>query len=452
MDWIFGAALSWLTNAVGDRVNRLWALLTQTLFFTPDVTALPQVQALASRSLLVVNTAFVLVIMGAGVLGMTHGTIQVRYRMGDLVPRMVIAFGLANLAPTLCRWIITAANTLVGALTGDPIASPGSLGVLLRVVTGALTNPVSHLLVAILALVIEVLLAMLLLTWIARLITLIVLCGIAPVALACHAMPFTDPVAQLWWRSMGGIVAVVVLQAVALHTSLAIFLDPGANPPPTGLPADPSGVLNLFIVVCLLWVTVRIPGLVRRYVRGSGGRPNVFGAIVRIVLVHQLTRGAGTLLRGATRTAGAGRAARGLGPGGGGPGGAGRPGGGPSGGGSSSGSGGSGPTRTSAPRPTGHAGRSPRRPVPSRPSPSGAGSVGQPRTHPTWQSTQPATASSGTTSAAALPPRVSASGPPAPAAVANQSRTNGPGPLPGVRPRPATGSAPTRAPRPWLGR
>ena len=66
--------------------------------------------------------------------------------------------------------------------------------------------------------------------------TLIVLCGIAPLALACHATPFTDPVAQLWWRSMGGIVAVVVLQAVALHTSLSTFLDPRADLPSHGLP------------------------------------------------------------------------------------------------------------------------------------------------------------------------------------------------------------------------
>jgi hypothetical protein len=111
-------------------------------------------------------------------------------------------------------------------------------------------------------LIIELLLAMLLLTWIARLVTLIVLCGIAPVALACHALPFTDPVAQLWWRSMGGVVAVVVLQAVALHTSLSIFLDPAANLPAHGLPDDRTGLFNLFIIICLLWVTVldsRVP-------------------------------------------------------------------------------------------------------------------------------------------------------------------------------------------------
>ncbi len=56
-------------------------------------------------------------------------------------------------------------------------------------------------------------------------------------------------------------------------------------------------------------VTVRIPGLVRRYVT-STGRPSMFGTIVRLVIVQQLTRGAATALRGAARTAGLARAPR----------------------------------------------------------------------------------------------------------------------------------------------
>jgi hypothetical protein len=67
-----------------------------------------------------------------------------------------------------------------------------------------------------------------------------------------------------------------------------------------GLPDDPGGIMNLFIVVILLWTTVRIPGLVRRYVMQGGGRTNFLGAVVRVVIVQQLTRGLG---RGAGRAA-----------------------------------------------------------------------------------------------------------------------------------------------------
>jgi hypothetical protein len=88
-----------------------------------------------------------------------------------------------------------------------------------------------------------------------------VLVGIAPIALACHALPHTDGAARLWWRTLIGCLSVVALQAFALHTTVSIFLDPRAN---LGLPQDRSGMFNLFIVACLLWVTVRIPALVRR--------------------------------------------------------------------------------------------------------------------------------------------------------------------------------------------
>jgi hypothetical protein len=112
-----------------------------------------------------------------------------------------------------------------------------------------------------------------------------VLVGIAPIALACHALPHTDGAARLWWRTLIGCLSVVALQAFALHTTVSIFLDPRAN---LGLPQDRSGMFNLFIVACLLWVTVRIPALVRRYVTHSGGR-NVGGYLLRAVVIQQLT-------------------------------------------------------------------------------------------------------------------------------------------------------------------
>lgn len=56
--------------------------------------------------------------------------------------------------------------------------------------------------------------------------------------------------------------------------------------------------MNLFVVVVLLWTTVKIPGLVRRHI-STGGRPtNMLGMIVRVVLVQQISRtlpGAGRL-------------------------------------------------------------------------------------------------------------------------------------------------------------
>jgi hypothetical protein len=71
--------------------------------------------------------------------------------------------------------------------------------------------------------------------------------------------------------------------------------------PALGLPVDPFGFVNLFIIVVLLWTTVKIPALVRRHVTAGGRSPNFLGAVIRVVVVQQLTRGLGR---------GAGRAAR----------------------------------------------------------------------------------------------------------------------------------------------
>jgi hypothetical protein len=102
----------------------------------------------------------------------------------------------------------------------------------------------------------------------------------------------------------------VAPQALALHTTVSIFLDPRAN---LGLPQDRSGMFNLFIVACLLWATVRIPSLVRRYVTHSGGR-NVGGYLLRAVVIHQLTRIVGLRLRRARATSTGGRLGRAGGP------------------------------------------------------------------------------------------------------------------------------------------
>src|SRR6266545_3508807 len=286
--WFGAQLLLWLLGLTLEAIKALWGLLANTAFSTPDVTTLPQVQAITSKSLIVVNVGFILAIITAGITVMTHETVQIRYGVGELAPRLVVGWIAANFSMPICSHLTELANALTQALTGEGVASPGAFGQLLRVVVDAMTNPASTFLSLVIGLIIAVLTGMLLVAWLVRLGVLIVLVGIAPVALACHALPYTDGAARLWWRSFLAVLGTVILQAVALHTALRIFLDPNANVPSLGLPKDPTGVLNLFIVACLLWVVVKIPGLMRRYVTRGGGQHNVAGLIVRMVLVQQL--------------------------------------------------------------------------------------------------------------------------------------------------------------------
>jgi hypothetical protein len=178
-------------------------------------------------------------------------------------------------------------------LTGQDITAPGSMRQLQAITVAGLNNQtgtsaVGFLLVLI-GLLIAILVGTLVVQWIIRLGLLIVTAGIAPIALALHGTPQTEGAAKLWWRILLGSLGTVTIQAVALHTTLTIFLAPDANLPVLGLPGDPGAVMNLLIVVCLLWGVIKIHKLMSRYITQS--KPSAVGTILRVVLIQQITQG-----------------------------------------------------------------------------------------------------------------------------------------------------------------
>ncbi|GGN94052.1 hypothetical protein GCM10010112_82990 [Actinoplanes lobatus] len=289
---LYDGLTTWLAERVQQLLTGLLALLSAELFTTPDVTGFPQVQQLAGRSATIVNAAYLLMIIAAGVVAMGHGGVQIQYEVKDLLPRLVFGMLAANVGVEVCRLLIDAANAITTALTGET----GSGLRLVEHVRGRIIavalDPAARLMVAILAVLFVVLLYLLLVGWFARVALLIVLAGIAPLALACHGLPHTQPAAVLWWRSLLGCLAVPGLQALFLSAGVELLLGPTVRVPELlGLTAGPAGweVANLFIAVCLLWVTVRIPGLVGRYVTGS--RPHNPGVVLKAAAVQAVTRG-----------------------------------------------------------------------------------------------------------------------------------------------------------------
>jgi hypothetical protein len=294
-------------------LNILWNLLSATAFNSPDVTLLPQVKAISSTSLAVVNAVYVLAILWMAILVLGRDTIQSRYGPGELIPRLIIGLIGANLAMPLCSQLIGLANALTTALTSQDITSPGSMNQMRTIVTESLVdrtgNDPGGFLLILIGLVIAVMTAMLLTQWIVRIGVLIVAVGVAPIALALHGTPQTEPAAKLWWRTILGALGTVLIQAVALHTTL-VFLSPQSDLPALGLPGNAGTVMKLLVVLCLLWAILKIPAMMRRYVTTSS--PSQAGTIVRVLLMQQLTRGLSRAGRGgAARSAAA--AGRGLG-------------------------------------------------------------------------------------------------------------------------------------------
>jgi hypothetical protein len=310
--------IAWFTGMVIGALTVLWDLLSVTAFVSPDVTVLPQVTAFAGTSLGIVNVCYVLAFLWAAMLVMGRDTIQSQVGPGELIPRLVIGLIAANVALPLCSSLIGLANAVTAALTSQDITAPGSMRQLRAITVGALDGQSGDTAVGLLTILIGLLIAVLtgtlLVQWIIRLGVLVVAVGVAPIALALHGTPQTEPAAKLWWRAFLGALGVVVIQAVALHTTLRVFLDPDSNLQVLGLPVpggEPAAIMNLFIVVCLLWGVVKIPGLMGRYITQS--RPNAVGTVLRVVLIQQITQGLRRGLNGGRgaggRSAGGGRSA-----------------------------------------------------------------------------------------------------------------------------------------------
>jgi hypothetical protein len=313
------AIIKWFAGVIVGGLNILWDLLSATAFTTPDVTVLAEVNSIASTSLEVVNTVYVLAILWMAILVMGRDTIQSRYGLGELIPRLVIGLIGANLAMPLCSQLIGLANAVSAALTSQDITAPGSMQQVQQLVAASLGDPSGSdpagFLLLLIGLVIAVMVGVLLVQWIVRLGILIVAVGVAPIALALHGTPHTEPAARLWWRTMLGALGTVLIQAVALHTTLTVFVSPKSDLPALGLPGNPGAVMRLLVVLCLLWSILKVPAMMRRYVSKSS--PSGVATIVRVVLVQQLTRGLSRAVGrgGAARTAAASGRGPGAGPG-----------------------------------------------------------------------------------------------------------------------------------------
>lgn len=297
MGLLIDGIMDWLVKTILNILDGVLGLISEALLVTPDVTGLLQVQALTGRSIWVVDTIFVLVFVAAGTLTMVAGGDErSRYTVKDLLPRAIAGFVAAHFSQLIVSKLIDLANGVTGALAID-VNRDSALGAV-KTHLHAASDKTVPLLFAILASIIVVLVVSTGFSMVVRFAVLLVLASIAPVALACHALPQTDPAARLWWRSFLGCAAVPTLQAVTLTAGHWMLLDPAHLLPVFGLSVEPGGVLNLLIVIMLLWTTARVPGLVRRYVTQGGRTPNFLGMVVRVVVVQQLSRAVPGLGRG----------------------------------------------------------------------------------------------------------------------------------------------------------
>jgi hypothetical protein len=301
-DGLWDEFMVWLEDQLVVAIEYVFQLLV-VLLLAPQVYNLPQVATIRTQAMMIVNTGFVLAILAAAVAVMTRGTLQQTYGPAELLPRLLIGLLAANFSDPILRFAIDTTNALLLALTGGGITTDGSLEHSIRVWLGQdpltgqwFLNLDRSIVQAIIFIAIIVLLFQLFIGWFVRLGVLIMLAGVAPVALALHATPWTDGAARLWWRTLFGCLATVLLQGSSLYMAGTVMLDPQASLTAVGVPTGRADVADLLIFLVILIVTMKIPGLVARYLTSAGGSSRA-AWLVMWAASHAASAGRGGPLR-----------------------------------------------------------------------------------------------------------------------------------------------------------
>ncbi|WP_245976521.1 type IV secretion system protein, partial [Amycolatopsis palatopharyngis] len=282
-------------NLVADALNPLLELLGQTLLTTPEPSALPSVGQLWTESWQILLAVYVILVLIAGMVVMGYETLQTRYTIKEIGPRVVIGFLAGTLSLFLATKAIQIANALAHAVMGEGVSPQAAGDALTDMVLGALNG--GGLWLVFIGLALAVMIIVLLITFIVRVMLTILLIAAAPIALMWHALPHTEGIAHAWWKAFGGVLAIQVGQSLALVVALRVFFAPGGF---TVFGPTMNGLVNLLLCLALMWVLIKIPFWCLRPL--SGGGRSMLGSLVRGAIAYKtmgLLGGAGALFGGA---------------------------------------------------------------------------------------------------------------------------------------------------------
>jgi hypothetical protein len=186
----------------------------------------------------------------------------------------------------VCGQLITIANALSAGLLGAGVDPGGVADRLGGFVVAAISG--GGIFLIFLGLACAVVAVVLLVLYIVRAALVVLLVCAAPLMLLCHALPQTDGLARLWWRSLLAALGIQVAQALVLTAAVNVFLTPGGRGA-LGLSAT-GGLVDLLVVLCLLWILVRIPFWAKDL--AFSGRTSIAARAAKTYVVAKFVRGA----------------------------------------------------------------------------------------------------------------------------------------------------------------
>jgi len=292
--------------AANQALQPVMAALGQSWLSTPDLTTNPQVTAFWATSLVTANGVFVLFIVAGGFLVTARETLQTRHGLKQVMPRIAVGAVLTNCSLILCAKAIEWTNALTVAIAGNTVDGPTVATAIRQIVDNALKG--DGFMMALLVIAVIVMCLILEFTFVVRLAALVLLIGIAPAALICHASPLTEGIAHTWWRAFAACLGLQLGQAIVVMATVKVFLTP-TGPSALGLPTTEDGLLGVLVCITMLWILIKLPGWMRQFVLGplgqQGGR-GLIGQLIHAYLTIKTLGAASGLLRGASAAGAAG--------------------------------------------------------------------------------------------------------------------------------------------------
>ncbi|MFD6949850.1 hypothetical protein A6A08_21285 [Nocardiopsis sp. TSRI0078] len=212
---------NWFADFVVSGLNPALSWLAEKAFHTPVPTE--GMKALHSGILTTSNTLFVLLIVAGGVVAMGYQSVQNRYSATDILPRCVFAFVASNFSLWAATEMIRASNQIAAAIGAEGIdAHEAAVNLRDRmevILEEALVFTI------LLLVVVVVLLVVWMVSEAVRICMAIVLTIAAPLLLIFHALPQTNRLAELWWKSMAGLCAIPIAQSVVFIAMARLFFE-----------------------------------------------------------------------------------------------------------------------------------------------------------------------------------------------------------------------------------
>jgi hypothetical protein len=276
----------WFLDLADHAVSPVLDLFGHSVLVTPDVTTVPQITQLWTITRWIANSVYVLFVLAGGFVIASHETLQTRHTLREIAPRLVVGVLAVNTSLAVIGQAITAINALTTALLGQDSMD----GVATNIKTTILGQLHQDALYAVLiALIVLALTVILLASYVVRVAFTVIVVVAAPLALACHASPYTEGIARLWWRILIALLAIPALQAVTLIVFVKIFFGASAS----DMLSVGGSVMGLIVSAVLVFILIKIPGWVLKC--AGLQRRSAIASIIKIAL---LAKGLGMLTGG----------------------------------------------------------------------------------------------------------------------------------------------------------